>query len=309
MTVSLLKKLRGRFVDRPLPDAVFELTPSRLSGIRVSGRGRSVRRRFIYPFQTGVLSPSFDRPNVTDAAAVQDAIERGKRVLGLGGGSVSLLIPEPCVRIFVLTAESVPSSEAERDTFVRWRVGKQMPLIPEDLRMDYSFSSGPGPAKIIVSAAREAVIREYEDLFQSAGMKVGALTVPSLSLVNLLGGGPDRNAILLNIEADYLSLLAVMGSEWTLYRQKGIGTDLLADRKADLVVKEVENTVHFLEDKEGKKVEEIRVRAESWADGPVVVSRLKAALEMPAELIEYATPEAWDVREKAILAPLVGQIS
>jgi hypothetical protein len=308
-TVALFKKLGSRFVNRPLPSAVFELAPGRLSGIRVSTRSRSVRGRFIQPFRSAVLNPSFDRPNVTDADTIKAAIERGKKFLGVGGASIALLIPEPCVRIFVLTADSLPSSTAERDSFVRWRVGKMMPVMPEDLRMDYDVSSSPGPSKIIVSSAREAVVREYEGLIQSSGMHVGMLTVPSLSLVNLLRGGPERSFILLNIEADYLSLLTVMNSEWTLYRQKGIGTDVMTDRKAELVVKEVENTVHFLEDREGKKVEGIRVRSESWEDGAVVVSRLQEVLGLPAEVIEYEAPEAWDVREKAILAPLVGQIS
>jgi hypothetical protein len=309
MTVPLLKKLRARFVDRPLPDAVFELTPGRLCGIRVSARGRPARKRFILPLELGAIGPSFDRPNVIGAASVKHGIEEGKKVLGLGGGTISLIIPEPCVRIFILTADSVPSAPGERDAFVRWRVGKQMPLLPEDLRLDHDFSVGPGPRKIIVAAAREAIIGEYEDLFQSAGMKVGTVTIPSLSLVNLLDGGPDANAILLNIETDNLSFLAVMDSGWTLYRQKGVGTDLLADEKAALVVKEIENTVHFLEDKERMKVEKVWVRSESWEEGPLVVARLGESLTLPAEMIEYAAPEDWDPREKAILAPLVGQIS
>lgn len=306
--MPLFKTLRAQFTDRPMPDAVFELAPDHLSGLRVLPKRRSGRGRFILSFRPGALIPSFDRPNVTDASAVMSLIEEGKRVLGLGRGTVSLIIPEPCVRVFILTVESVPTSESERDSFIRWRVGKQIPLLPEDLRIAYNLTSGSPSKKVIVSTARDAVIREYEDLFESAGMRVGTVTVPSLSLVNLLGVGPGQNGILLNIESDSLSFLAIMDSEWTLYRQKGVGTDLLADAKADLVVKEVENTVHFLEDKERKKVERIWVRSEAWEDGPGVVSRLKETLLFPAKIIEFAAPEGWDAREKAVLAPLVGQI-
>ena len=309
MTVPFLKKFRTRFVDRPLPNAVFELAPGRLCGIRVSARGRPARKRFILPLETGALGPSFDRPNVISAGSVKRVIEEGMKVLGLGGGTISLIIPETCVRIFILTVDSVPSGPGDRDAFVRWRVGKLMPLLPEDLRLDYDFSAGPGPRKIIVAAAREAIIREYEDLFQSSGMKVGTVTIPSLSLVNFLDGGPDTNTILLNIEADNLSFLAVTDSGWTLYRQKGVGLDLPAEEKADLVVNEVENTVHFLEDKERMKVERVRVRSESWEEGPLVVARLAESLALPADMIDYPAPEEWDLREKAILAPLVGQIS
>jgi hypothetical protein len=308
-TVPLLKTLRARFLDRPLPEAVFEAAPGRLSGLRVSSRGRIDGRRFILPLGGGIVTPSFDRRNVSDPAAVQRLIEEGKKALGLGSGTVSLLIPEPCVRIFVLGAESVPAAQAEREAFFRWRVGKQMPLMPEDLRIAYDNHSGSPSGKIIVSTARDSVIREYESLFESAGLRVGTLTVPSLSLVNLLGGGLSGNGILLNIEADNLSFLAIMDSEWTLYRQKGVGQGLPAERKAEWIAKEVENTVHFLEDKERKKVERIWVRSEEWKDGAGVASRLQETLRLPAEFIEFGAPEGWSGEEKAVLAPLVGQIA
>lgn len=309
MTLPLFKKLQARLIERPLPDAVFELAPGHLSGLRVLARGRAARERFILPFNTSVLVPSFDRPNVTDASAVKAMIDAGKKALALGGGSIALLIPEPCVRIFVLTADSVPGDEDERDSFIRWRVGKQMPLMPEDLRLDYAASPGSPARKLIVATARDAVIREYEDIFQSAGLAVGTVTVPSLSLVNLIGGAAGRNGVLLNVEPDYLSFLAIMESEWTLYRQKGVSPDLAAGEKADLVVQEVENTVHFLEDKERKKVERIWVRPGAGEDGPGILSRLKSSLPQPAAMVDYTAPEEWTAQEKSALAPLMGQLA
>jgi hypothetical protein len=309
MTLTLFKRLRARFVERPLPDAVFALAPGHLSGLRVLARGRAARERFILPFKTSLLVPSFDRPNITDVPAVKAAIAAGQRALGFAGGPIALLIPEPCVRIFVLAADALPGDEGERDAFVRWRVGKQMPLLPEDLRMAYAMSSGSPARKIIVATARKAVVREYEDIFQSAGMAVGTVTVPSLSLVNLIGGAAGQNGVLLNIEADYLSFLAIMESEWTLYRHKGVSPNLSAGAKADLVVQEVENTVHFLEDKERKKVERIWVRSGAGEDGPGILSRLKSCLPLPAAMVDYAAPDEWDAREITALAPLMGQLS
>ncbi len=307
--LPLFKRLQARFLERPLPDAVFELAPGHLSGLRVIARGRASRERFILPFETSVLTPSFDRPNITDTSAVKAMVEAGKRALGFGGGPIALLIPEFCVRIFVLTAESVPGDEAERDAFIRWRVGKQMPLLPEDLRMAYAMSSGSPVRKVIVATARDTVIREYEDIFKSAGMAVGTVTVPSLSLVNLIGGAAGQNGVLLNIEPDYLSFLAIMESEWTLYRQKGVSPDLAAGAKADLVVQEVENTVHFLEDKERKKVERIWVRSGAGEDGPGILSRLKSSLPLAAAMVDYAAPDEWNAQEKTALAPLMGQLA
>jgi hypothetical protein len=308
-TVPLFKKLGARFTDRPRPDAVFELEPGHLCGLRVSARVRSRRAHFVRPLRPGALSPSFDRPNVAEASAIRRVLEEGMKAMGLGGGTVSLLIPEPCVRIFILTVDALPATQSERDSFIRWRVGKQMPLLPEDLKLAYDVAADSASGKVIVAAAREVVIREYEELFESEGLRVGTVTIPSLSLVNLLGAGLDSNGVLINIEPESLSLLAIMDSEWTLYRHKGVGADLEGDRKAELVAKEVENTVHFLEDKERKKVEQIWVRSASGEDGPQVVSKLEETLPLPVELINYAAPASWDARDKALLAPLMGQIA
>lgn len=307
--LPLFRRLQARFVERPLPDAVFELAPGHLSGLRALARGRAARERFILPFEAPVLVPSFDRPNFTDSPAVKAAIEAGQRALGFGGGPIALLIPEPCVRIFVLTAESLPGDEAERDSYIRWRVGKQMPLMPDDLRMAYAISSASPARKLIVATARDAVVREFEDVFQSAGMAVGTVTVPSLSLVNLIGRGAGQNGVLLNVEPDYLSFLAIMESEWTLYRHKGVSPSLAAGAKADLVVQEVENTVHFLEDKERKRVEWIWMRSGAGEDGPGILSRLKSNLPLAVAMVDYAAPDEWNPQEKTALAPLMGQLS
>ncbi len=305
--MPLLKRLRESFFERPLPDAVFDVRPDRLCGLRVAGRGRPGRGRFVLGLDKGLVAPSFDRPNLT-GAGLGLAVEQGKDALGLGGGTVSLLVPEPAVRVFILAVESLPALPEERESFIRWRVGKLMPLLPEDLRLAYDVPPGFHSGKIIVAAAREAVVREYEDVFEPAGLRVGAVSVPTLSLANLRGG-PGGSGLLLNAEADRLIFLAVMDSEWTLYRQKGIGFDQAAGPRTDTIVQELENTLHFLEDKEGKKVERVWVHAEGGEEAAGIVSRLKEVLPLPVEPLAYEAPEDWSDREKAALAPLVGQIA
>ncbi len=304
------KSLRSRFLDRLVPDAVFQVSPTFVSGIRVSKKDGSVRGGFVLPLQGRPVSPSFDRPNLTDPAAVEEAIARGMKSLRISSGSVALLLPEPAVRVFVLSVESFPGSGRERDAFIRWRIGKQMPLIPEDARIDYAASPGRGVRKVIVAMARQTIVREYEALFEKAGLKPDLVTVPSLALVNLAVRKGPMNGILLNLEDETLTLLSVTDSGWALYRQKGVGAPggPEADERAENIVREAENTVRFLEDKEKQRVEKLWVRTAVAAERPALIARLKQRIDLPLEPVDYEAPEAWTEAQKAVLAPLVGQI-
>jgi hypothetical protein len=308
--VTLEKRLKSHFQDRLLPDAVFQLSPAFLSGIRVSKKDGSIRSGFVLPLRDHPLSPSFDRPNVNDPSALEEAVAQGMENLRLSSGLAAILVPEPSARVFVLSVDSFPRTGKERDTFLRWRIGKQMPLIPDDARIDYAFTPGRGARKIIVAMARQTVIREYESLFEKAGLKPVLVTVPSLALINLVGQGGPSNGILLNLEDETLTLLAVMDSGWALYRQKGVGGSggPEAEERADNIVREAENTIRFLEDKERKRIERLWVRTAVAAERPQLMDRLKDRIDLPLEPVIYEAPEAWSEAQKALLAPLVGQI-
>jgi Tfp pilus assembly PilM family ATPase len=308
--LALSKSLRSRFLDRLVPDSVFQVSPTFVSGIRVSKKDRSVRSGFVLPLPGRPVSPSFDRPNLTDPAAVEEAIVRGMKSIRVSSGSVALLLPEPAVRVFILSVESFPGTGRERDAFIRWRIGKQMPLIPDDARIDYATSPGRGARKVIVAMARQTVVREYEALFEKAGLRPDLVTVPSLTLVNLAARKGPMNGILLNLEDVTLTLLAVMDSGWTLYRQKGVGVPEGPEEeaRAENIVREVENTIRFLADKEKEKIERLWVRTAAAAERPGLISRLKQRIDLPLEIVDYAAPESWTEAQKVLLAPLVGQI-
>ena len=308
MTIG--QRLQAHFSERLVPDAVFQVAPGYLSGIRVARPDRSIKGGFVLPFRERPVVPSFDRPNVIDPAALEDAIAQGKRNLRLPSGSAALLIPEPSVRIFVLSVDSFPSSGKEREAFIRWRIARQMPLIPEDARIDYAATPGRGPRKIIVAMARQVVIWEYEALFEKAGLKPVLVSAPSLALVNLVRREASLSGLLINLEDEALTFLALAGRGWTLYRQKDIGLagPAAAGERADNIVQETENTIRFLEDKEKAGTERLWLRSSAEAEVPEIRRRLEERTGLPVEAVEYQAPQVWSEAQKAVLAPLIGQI-
>ncbi len=311
--MAIFASLRSRFLDRPVPETVVGIASGFVCGIRTGRRRGSVGERFILPLGRGSLVPSFDRKNLADPGELGARVAEGLDLIGVGAGTASLLIPESSVRVFVLAAESIPATQEERDSFVRWRTGKQMPLIHDDIRMDYAVSAGPGPKKIIVSMARSSIVREYEEILEGRSLKVGLVTVPSLSLVRLVAGLEEKaSGVILNVEDDHLSLLALMNGGWALYRQKIIaapgGAPGGSGAIVEQVVQEVENTVHFLEDKERQRVEKVWVRAGLLRDGHEIAAGLAKIGTVAVEELDFPGSGGFDAREKAVLAPLMGQV-
>ena len=307
MTIG--NRLRTHFTERLLPDAVFQIAPTHLSGIRVSRTDGSVKGGFVQPFRERPVAPSFDRPNVIGPAALEEAIDQGKRNLRLTSGSAALLIPEPSVRVFVMSVDSFPGSGKEREAFIRWRIGKQMPLIPEDARIDYAVTPGRGARKIIVAMARQVVIWEYEALFEKAGLKPVLVTAPSLALVNLVPPDGRKNGVLINIEEETLTVLALADPGWSLYRLKDIGAPgAAAGEREENIVREAENTIRFLEDRDRTRVERLWLRCAAAVEQPEIRARLGERIALPIEPIDYHAPEVWTDAHKAVLAPLIGQI-
>ncbi len=289
---------------------IFQVAPGHLSGLRVARADGSVKGGFVLPFRERPVAPSFDRTNVTYPAALEVAIAKGQRNLRLSSGTVALLIPEPSVRVFVLSVDEFPRSGKEREAFLRWRISRQMPLIPEDARIAYSATPGRGARKVIAAMARQVVIWEYEALFEKAGLKPVVVSAPTLALVNLVRGEAAGNAILLNLEDETLTLLALANGGWTLYRQKDIGPAAGGDaeERIDNIVREAENTVRFLEDKEGTATERLWVRSAAEGEVPEVARRIEDRTGLPVRTVDYEAPRVWTAAHKAVLAPLIGQV-
>ncbi len=300
-----LDRLRDYFAAPPVCRAVFQVGAGRLSGLRAAAKNGSPAARFSAALEPGAVVPALDRPNVADPARVEAVIAEAVRALGLADRTAALLLPEACARIYIVSVDSVAASAEEREAVFRWRVAKQAPSLPEDARWSVdSLPAGSGE-RIVGVLASAQVVAEYEALFARNRVRIGAATLPTLSLLRLLQGAPGGNAVLVNAEDDVLALTAVMGGKLALYRQKPLAGD---DASADHVVKEAENTIHFLEDREREKVETIWIRSMLPGGDAAVEEGLAAALMIPARPVASVMPAGIEGADRTLLAPLFGQV-
>jgi len=304
--------LREYFTAPLCPPAIIQLSPSYVSGILVDVKEEQVKHHLVLDLPGGLIEPHFDRPNMADTAALGGILKDSLKPFRLSGKKVACLVPEACLKILVMTFDSLPASEPEREKLIRWRAKKQMPVLPDDVRLSYEGWPSASSIKVVVALARTPVIKEYEDLFAGLGLEVGVLTGPTLSLLNLVDWEKDSDLLAVNIEDDSLGLAAVTRGEPALYRLKMFaverGNIQGSSDKVETIVKEIENTAHFIEDREKREIRSLWFRSGLKENQGEILEALRTAL--PFDVHPVQAPGSFDLAPEIshFIAPLVGQI-
>src|SRR5690349_20825137 len=100
-----------------LPSVVLEVQPEFVLAARLDARARRVRRMGTVDLPHGSVDPDPARPNVSNQAALSNAVRNVMQAAGDGSG-MGLLLPDGAVRAAVLTFEAVPQDEKEFDELV-----------------------------------------------------------------------------------------------------------------------------------------------------------------------------------------------
>jgi hypothetical protein len=311
--MSLADRLRDFFSRRPVPSAAFQLSVSALAGLRLAGKESRAGRHVVLSLRPGSLEPSFDRPNLKDPGLLADRLAEALRRLELRDGNVSLLVSESCLKSGVLTFDQLPESQAERRSLILWRLKKQMPSLPESVRLSFDVLSDRPPWKVFASLIHPSVLAEYEGLFARQGVRVRSLGLPTLSLAGLPALGDNPSGLVANIEEDGLGLLVLLDSEVVFYRSKPFLPDTreagTPARKMQNVAREITNTATFVEDREKRRLETLWVRVAASEGEEEALEALKPQVSLAVRAIEPKRPSGLRAREARYLAPLVAQLS
>ena len=300
-----------RFFTEPLlPPTAFSISRGQVCGVRRAGKEKRVGAHVIRPLPAGALVPAFDRPNVADGAAVDAAIKDAARRLGAPAGAVSLLIPETCVKTAILTFEALPSSPTEREAVLRWRLAKTLPLKISDLRLSFDVVPSNGGARAFCVLALERIVADYEQAFAKAGLRVRQIGLPTPHLLGLIPRTGPADILVAGIEDDHLTLFAVCSGAPFLFRVKTLVLGAAANAGSFWVqvAAEVATTIHFLEDREKKRLETVWIRSAVGAT-PEDLAAIEARAGCPVRTLAFSAPAVAGPKEQAILAPLVGQVS
>jgi len=273
----------GRWVARtlvepPLPLLAIEVRPRALAAVRLvrEGGGLSLGAAATVELPAGAIEVSLARPNVIDPEAFRGALRAVlERVGALSGGDVSLVLPDPAVRLALVPAEGLRGRRRDAEETIRFRLHKALPF---DVRAARLAWAPPREEQALVAVAPDDVVRGYEEAFESLGFQPGLVEAASLALLSAAETGPgDR--VLVNWDEGYVSFVLTRAGQPLLLRT------LPGDAGRDSVVRHATSTMQFHRDRLGGQALAGVVLRSAVVPGDEAAALLERALEAPVRLI------------------------
>jgi type IV pilus assembly protein PilM len=193
-----------------------ELTPEGALAAALPGPGQPPVYAFS-PLPGGALIPGIGEPNVRMPEAVANAIRSALDRVSPRTRAVTLVLPDPVVRVFVLDFESIPTKPAEALQVLRFRLRKMVPFDVEHTGLSYQvLSQSKDECKVLAVVLPIAILEEYEAAVQAAGYEPGAVlpsSLATLEAIDLL-----EAVLIANLSGPALTTTIANGNDLLLYR-------------------------------------------------------------------------------------------
>jgi len=201
----------------PHPALAIELAVSHAAAARWGHARGSLDSYAVEPVGEGAVVASPVEANIVKPDAVRSALRRVLSRVPSRAQDVALLIPDPVVRVFILPFETFPRRADEALPLLRWRLKKSVPFDVDETVVSWMRQTGrEGNLEILTAVARSGIVREYEEIVESLGAKVGVVLSSTLSTLPLL---EVRGATLLvRMCSRTLTTVIVQGGNLCVYR-------------------------------------------------------------------------------------------
>lgn len=221
-----------------LPSLVVEVEPGFVLAARIDRLGRSERRVgrvTARQLEAGALMPHPSQPNLSGAAnpeALTRTLREVLEAVGPGNGCLGLLLPDPAVRVGLLTFETLPKRRQEADALVRWRMKELVPFAPEETRLTYQvLRQEPDGIDLVAVAARQSVLAEYEAAVDHLNGEPALLLPATAALLPLLPDEGGTGRLLVHLSTGWVTTVVVAAGRARAWRTR----DLRAAEPRDVV--------------------------------------------------------------------------
>jgi hypothetical protein len=268
-------------VEPPLPLVAVEVRPGALAAVRLARDGGrlSLGAAATVELPPGTLEVSLARPNLTNPAAFREALRAVlERTGALSGGDISLVLPDPVVRLALVPSEGLRGSGRDAEATIRFRLHKALPFDVRSARIAWAGARGE---QALVAVALDEVVRGYEEALESLGFRPGLVEAASLALLVAAGAEPQvGDRLLVNWDDGYVSFVLTRAGPPLLVRT------LPGAAKPEAVARHATSTRQFHQDRlGGGPLADVVVRSAAFP-GDEAVSLLGRALDVTPRLLQ-----------------------
>jgi type IV pilus assembly protein PilM len=178
-------------------------------------RGTQIAGWTSQPWPSGCLKPGFREPNVLAEEPFAATVRAALKSLGTGKCRVALSLSDTVGRMLITTLDEPLKSGQEGINLLKWQVREQLPVDPEQVRLAFRvIDAGPGgKSRVLVAAADNAVLEQYETLLAAAGATPALILFESLNVMHhyQAGGILDGHHLLIVLTPAALTLQLHIG--------------------------------------------------------------------------------------------------
>jgi type IV pilus assembly protein PilM len=254
---GLLGRIAGWLDAMPHPNVACEIAPSHVAAAAWSG-GRFGLDGFAFEsLPAGAIAVSPVELNIVDKEIVRAALGRALNKIHVRGREVALVLPDQVVRVFILHFDTFPKRAEDAIPLLRWRLKKSVPFDVEETLVSYMMQPARTSGVDVVAAiARQVIVRQFEEVLESAGLAPGVVLGSTLAVLPLLDDA--RPALLARVTCRTLTTVITRGEFLCVYRC----TELPAEADAlapQALLDEVYPALAFYQDNWQDTVQQIRL--------------------------------------------------
>jgi len=171
----------SRLVNPRFPPAALGLESGSATVVHLERSRRdafSIRRAATITLPEGLVRPSYDEPNISDANTLINLLSEVALSAGLGKQRKwSVALPEAATRAAILTLESAPASRSELEEILGWKYERAFGAPQDELRVSRERLSADaqGRQRYLAVGIRLSILAEYEAIFAMLDWRAGLI--------------------------------------------------------------------------------------------------------------------------------------
>ena len=236
------------------PRVACEVTAEHVVAARAGEGAQSLEAVNAQNLAPGSVTPGLQQANVVAREALVAALRDALAPVAGRSRDITLVIPDASSRILLLDFDTLPESQEDADSVVRFRLKKSLPFDVEASAVSFDRSPAEDGVRVVAAVTPRSVVEEYEAVVREAGYNPGAVLPSMIAALGVVDGA--RPTMVIKVEPGTTTFAIVDQNQLLLYRSLENGGTAVT---GESLVDDVNTSLVYFEDRYGISVDRVLV--------------------------------------------------